>query len=116
MSGSQVTHVVSEDVSERAPLPMLGLGIEWEFARNFMLRARGQYLAISLKDTLDGNWAEGSAAVEWYPLESFRQLGIGAGYNYANIDVELEIGEVSLQEFQYKYKFQGPVVYAILSF
>ena len=113
--GSSIADV-SEDVSQEAPLPMLGLGIEWEFARNFMLRARGQYLAISLKDTLDGNWAEGSAAVEWYPLESFRQLGIGAGYNCANIDVQLEIGEVSLQDFQYKYKFRGPVVYAVLSF
>ena len=113
--GSNIADV-SEDVSEQAPLPMLGLGLEWEFARNFMLRARGQYLAISIQDTVDGNWGEGAVAVEWYPLESFRQLGIGAGYNYANIDVQLEIGEVSLQEFQYKYKFRGPVVYAVLSF
>jgi hypothetical protein len=107
---------VSADVSEQAPLPMLGLGIEWEFARNFMLRARGQYLAISIQDTVDGNWGEGAVAVEWYPLESFRQLGIGAGYNYANIDVQLQIGDIIQDEFQYKYKFRGPVVYAVLSF
>jgi hypothetical protein len=113
--GSSVADV-SEDVSEQAPLPMLGLGVEWEFARNFMLRARGQYLAISIQDTVDGNWGEGAVAVEWYPLESFRQLGIGAGYNYANIDVQLEIGDIIQDEFQYKYKFRGPVVYAVLSF
>ena len=107
---------VSADVSEQAPLPMLGLGLEWEFARNFMLRARGQYLAISVQDTVDGNWGEGAVAVEWYPLESFRQLGIGAGYNYANIDVQLQIGELLRKDFEYRYKFRGPVVYAVLSF
>ena len=107
---------VSTDVSEQAPLPMLGLGIEWEFARNFMLRARGQYLAISIQDTVDGHWGEGAVAVEWYPLESFRQLGIGAGYNYANIDVQLQIGDVLQRDFEYRYKFRGPVVYGVLSF
>jgi hypothetical protein len=110
------TDDVSADVSEQAPLPMLGLGLEWEFARNFMLRARGQYLAISIQDTVDGKWGEGAVAVEWYPLESFRQLGIGAGYNYADIDVQLQIGEVLQRDFEYKYKFRGPVVYAVLSF
>ena len=107
---------VSADVSEQAPLPMLGLGIEWEFARNFLLRARGQYLAISIQDTVDGNWGEGAVAAEWYPLESFRQLGIGAGYNYTNIDVQLQIGDVLQRDFEYRYKFRGPVVYAVLSF
>lgn len=110
------TASVSTDVSEQAPLPMLGLGVEWEFARNFMLRARGQYLAISIQDTVDGHWGEGAVAVEWYPLESFRQLGIGAGYNYANIDVQLQIGDILPKDFEYKYKFRGPVVYAVLSF
>ena len=110
------TSDVSADVSEQAPLPMLGVGVEWEFARNFMLRARGQYLAIALEDTIDGNWGEGAVTVEWYPLESFRQLGIGAGYNYADIDVQLLIGEMEQQESQHKYKSRGPVVYAVLSF
>lgn len=107
---------VGGDVSQSAPLPMLGVGLEWEFARNFMLRARGQYLAISIQDTVDGNWGEGSAAIEWYPLESFRQLGIGAGYNYANIDVQIRFGEAIQKDFQYEYKFRGPIVYAVLSF
>jgi hypothetical protein len=110
------TDDVSADVSQSAPLPMLGVGVEWEFARNFMLRARGQYLGISIQDTVDGNWGEFAAAVEWYPLESFRQLGIGAGYNYTNIDVGLQIGETIQKQFKYEYKFRGPVVYAVLSF
>ncbi len=107
---------VSADVSEQAPLPMLGLGVEWEFARGFMLRARGQYLAISVKDTIDGSWGEAMAAVEWYPFESARQIGIGAGYNYADIDVGIQFGEIIPRDFEYKYKFRGPVVYAVLSF
>jgi hypothetical protein len=107
---------VGGDVSEQAPLPMLGLGVEWEFARGFMLRARGQYLAISISDTIDGSWGEAAAAVEWYPFESARQFGIGAGYNYADIDVKIRFGEVLRRDFEYKYEFRGPVLYAVLSF
>jgi hypothetical protein len=107
---------VEGDVSEQAPLPMLGLGLEWEFARGFLLRARGQYLAISIQDTVDGKWGEALAAVEWYPFESLRQLGIGAGYNYADIDVQLEFGELIRRDFEYEYRFRGPILYAVLSF
>lgn len=106
---------VEGDVSKQAPLPMLGLGLEWEFARGFLLRARGQYLAISIQETVDGSWAEALAAVEWYPFESLRQLGIGAGYNYADIDVQLEFGELPRRDFEYEYRFRGPVLYAVLS-
>lgn len=113
--GSNVADVTA-DVSEQAPLPMLGAGLEWEFARGFLLRARGQYLAISIQDTVDGNWGEAAAAIEWYPFGSFRQLGLGAGYNYTNIDVELEFGEVIRRDFEYEYRFRGPVVYGVLSF
>lgn len=107
---------VSTDVSEQFPLPMLGAGLEWEFARGFVLRARGQYLGISIQDTLDGNWGEAAASIEWYPFEGFRRLGIGAGYNYTNIDVELEFGEILRRDFEYKYEFRGPVVYGVLTF
>ncbi len=107
---------VAGDVAERAPLPMLGFGVEWEFARGFMLRARGQYLALSISDTIDGSWGEAAAALEWYPFESARQLGFGAGYNYADIDVKLRFGEIIEKDFVYQYRFRGPVVYAVLSF
>lgn len=113
--GDSTSDVVA-DVSQSAPLPMLGVGVEWEFARNFMLRARGQYLAISIQDTVDGNWGEFAAAVEWHPFQGFRPLGFGAGYNYANIDVQLQIGDIVRTDFEYEYKFRGPHVYAVLSF
>ena len=107
---------VGGDVSQSAPLPMLGIGLEWEFARGFMLRAGGQYLAISIQDTVDGHWGEFSTTVEWYPLRDFRPLGIGAGYSYTNIDVQLQVDDLITKEFDYKYKFRGPIVYAVLSF
>ena len=40
----------------------------------------------------------------------------GAGYNYASIDVQLQIGDVLQRDFEYRYKFRGPVVYGVLSF
>lgn len=107
---------VSTDVSEQAPLPVLGLGLEWEFARGFLLRARAQYLAISIQNTVDGNWSEMAAAVEWYPFQNLRQLGFGAGYNLSDVDVQIEFGDVFRRDFEYEYRFRGPVVYAVLSF
>ena len=36
--------------------------------------------------------------------------------NYSDIDVKLEFGEILRRDFEYQYKFRGPVVYAVLSF
>jgi len=110
------TDNVAADTAQEAPLPMLGASLEWELAPRFILRARGLYLALSISDTLDGHWGEAAAAVEWYPFGGLRQLGIGAGYNYANVDVDLEFGDTLRKEFQYNYRFSGPVLYGVLSF
>ena len=37
-------------------------------------------MAGVVQETVDGSWSEALAAVEWYPFESLRQLGIGAGW------------------------------------
>ena len=105
---------VATDTAEQAPLPMLGAGVEWFFSERFVFRAKGQYLALSIGDTLDGNWGELKAALEWYPLE---KAGIGVAYNFADIDVELRnIGEVLKKDFQYQYRFNGPQIYAVFSY
>jgi hypothetical protein len=105
---------VTTDVSQTAPLPMLGAGVEWFFSRDFVFRASGQYLALSISDIFDGSWGELKAAVEWYPLQ---KAGIGVMYNFADIDLDLRnIGELLKKDFQYQYRFNGPQIYAVFSY
>lgn len=103
----------NEDVNRTAPLPMLGADVDWLVADRFMLRAGAQYFAISIDDSIDGSWLEARAALEW---SATRNLGIGAGYLLADIDVAAELSEAQIAEFEYRYKFNGPTVYAIVSF
>ncbi len=49
---------IETDVKEAAPLPMLGGGVEWYFARGWTLRAAAQYLGLGIEGTLDGKWGE----------------------------------------------------------
>lgn len=105
---------VATDTSEQAPLPMLGVGVEWYFREDFVFRASGQYLALNIGDTLDGSWGELKVAMEWYPLD---KAGLGLMYNFADVDVDLRnVGEILKKDLQYQYRFHGPLVYAVLTF
>jgi hypothetical protein len=105
---------VSEDAideSHNAPLPMGAIDFEWWPARRVKVGARAQYLAISIKETVDGDWGDFQGYVEWLPFERF---GFGAGYNYTKIDVAALVAEKT-KELEYKYEFHGPSVYAVVS-
>jgi len=106
---------VETDVEENAPLPMLGGGVEWTFAKGWTLRGEVQYLGLALEETLDGKWGELRAGIEWQPHPNF---GLGGGYNFADIDIKLQLeDDLGIQKrLEYRHKFQGPTLYALLTF
>lgn len=104
---------VATDTKKTAPLPMIGLDVEYQIAPRWMLRGHGQYFAISLDDTVDGKWWEARAAVEFVPLKNF---GLGLGYNFARVDLDIRLTEGRIAEFEYNYKINGPHLYLIASF
>ena len=92
----------AEDVSQSAPLPMIGADIRWNFADRWMFQASGQFLGISIDDTVDGSWREIRAAIE---------------YNLArNFGVAATLTEAALREFEYRYEFSGPQIYGFVNF
>lgn len=105
--------LASNDTRRTAPLPMLGLDVEYELARRWLLRGSGQYFAIALDQALDGKWWEARAAVEFVPLKNF---GLGLGYNFASIDLDIALDEGRIARFEYDYQFNGPHVYLVASF
>jgi len=104
---------VVTDTKRTAPLPMIGLDIEYEIAPRWVVKGFGQYFGISIDDTIDGSWWEARAAVEWIPLKNF---GLGAGYNFARVDLDIQLSEGLVSQFQYNYKINGPHLYAVASF
>jgi hypothetical protein len=101
------------DSNKTAPLPMIGLDVEYEIADRWIVKGMGQYFGLTLDDTLDGNWYEIRAAVEWVPLQNF---GVGVGYNFTKVDIAVALDEGRVAEFDYNYRINGPHVYAIAVF
>lgn len=104
---------IASDSKKTAPLPMLGLDVEYEIAKRWLIRGSGQYFAISIDDTIDGSWLEARAAIEFVPLKNF---GLGLGYNYADVDLDISLTEGRISEFEYTYQINGPHLYLIATF
>jgi hypothetical protein len=113
LAGGGVGVRVGEDVRKTAPLPMLGAGVDWNFSDRWMFRGNVQLLGISIDDTVDGSWIEARGAVEYSFADHF---GLGAGFVLADVDVDLQLTDAAIREFQYQYKFSGPTIYAFANF
>lgn len=102
-------------VTQSAPLPMVGLDVEWDFAQKFVFKGGFQYLGVKLGDTttFDGNWLELRARLEWMP---FRNLGLGVGYLQGDVSVDIGFGSGVLQDWSLNYDTGGMTVYALASF
>jgi hypothetical protein len=101
------------DTTQTAPLPMLGLDVEYEMAQKWILKGFVQYFGISIDDSIDGNWVEARAAVEYMPWQN---VGFGLGYNYARVNIAILLTEGAYSEFEYRYRLAGPHLYAVLAF
>ena len=104
---------ITADVAQTAPLPMVGLDVEWYPSDRFTVKAVGQYLSISLDDKFDGSWGELRIGGEWHATRNF---GLGAMYNLADIDLAIRLEDADVSEFDYRYKFDGPVLYVFAIF
>ncbi len=57
---------IAAGVSQTAPLPLVGIDIEWDFAKHFVFKGGGQLLKLKIGDTtkIDGKWSEYRARIE----------------------------------------------------
>ncbi|NKB87103.1 MAG: hypothetical protein GKS06_02635 [Acidobacteria bacterium] len=106
---------LGESVSESAPLPMAGIDIEWDFAPKLVFKGGFQVLGIKVGSdtTVDGNWGEYRARIEWMP---FRNFGLGAGYLHNTINADIVFGSGVIRDWSINYSTGGITFYGILSF
>lgn len=106
---------VNARTEDSVPLPLIGADIEWSFAEDFVVRTGVQLLGVKIGDqtTVDGEWIEFRGAVEWLPL---RNVGLGVGYLYNDVDLDIEFGGGALQQWVYNYNTGGLKVYAFAAF
>lgn len=80
------TRSAADSASLDAPLPVVGFRFLWNPAGKFWIDASAQYFSLSI-DEYDGRVTDFRLAALWQPR---RWLGVGAGYNSFNVDVDVE--------------------------
>jgi len=102
-------------ISQSAPLPMLGADVEWDVSDHLVFKGGFQLFGVTIGDDtrFDGSWAEVRARLEWMPL---RNVGVGVGYLYSRVDLDIEFAAGRIQNWKFKYNTGGVTAYALVSF
>ncbi len=94
----------SESKSALAPIPLIGFHAEWKFARQWYLKASGEYFKIGVEDK-EGSAKDFRLAVNWYP---FKHWGFGGGVNAVTLKYE----DNSEPAYKFEYGYDGFLFYA----
>lgn len=100
-NGTPVTGEVEEDVSVAAPVPQVGLQIDWALTKRLavLLYLRQIYVNI---DKIDGGIGETAARLQWWYA---RHAGLSVGLDKESIDLKsYETGDVRAR---FRYEVRG---------
>lgn len=75
---------ISESSTLLAPLPVLGLHVDWAITPSVFLRSNIDFFAVSV-DSTGGRLTDGLIALEY---NAFKHFGVGLGYNYVSMLVK----------------------------
>lgn len=107
--GGGGTVEIGGPASVDAPLPVIGARGMWRMGGDFYLDAQAQFFALSFDD-FDGSIINYRAAVTWQPK---KYLGIGAGYDSFQIDVDVEKDRFT---GSMDWTYSGPQVFFNIAF
>lgn len=108
--GLNLVDEVDEDFNDvTAPLPTLGGGFKYRFARNWEFQIRGEWLDIEI-DNVNGKLTAGQADLAWFPTRHF-----GAAIGYHIWDLGVKASQDSLTG-KVDYKYEGPKLTLALRF
>jgi hypothetical protein len=82
-----------------APIPTLGLHLEWTIAPRFFLRTTGEYFSARVSG-YDGELLDLMGGIDYYVTPS---VGLGVAYNFVNIDF---LGGDRV-EYRVRYEYDG---------
>ena len=84
LSAADIANREGGDVT--APLPVVGVRGEYQFAEKWSFRASGEFFSLEYQD-FDGSLTDFYAGVDY---QLFEHVGIGLGLNSVRIDMEVE--------------------------
>jgi hypothetical protein len=111
-NGDPVTdEVFRKAESTGAPVPMVGLNLDWALTRRLVLRTYTRFFKLNL-DKFNGGLGEAGIRLNWYFVKNF---GLGLSYDRTDLDVkELKIGEGNV--LKAGYTVNGIGLFANLAF
>jgi len=107
--GPVSTYGVDESIA--APVPLIGLNLDWALAKGLVLRSYNRVFRIAVSD-IDGGMYQNGLHLNWYFIKN---LGIGLGFDRT----ELKINEYTTSEGdvgKFDYVVSGIGLYATLAF
>jgi hypothetical protein len=103
--GGGGTYSAEGSASTNAPLPVLGLGVNWRMASQVYLLAHAQYFQVEYGD-IDGSLMDLQAGVLW---QFSKRVGAGAAYNRFSLDVGASDDDSFRGELEWTYA--GPQLF-----
>jgi len=102
-------HTEADSVSVTAPLPVIGLGLSYNFTPKLKLNYTVDYFFLTIQD-LKGNMVDSLLSLDY---KFNRYVGIGAGYSVTNMHFKTDTDDVN---FKVDHKISGTLVYLIFSY
>ena len=106
-----VTDYVDQRQSIGAPVPMLGLNMDWALTRRLILRTYSRFFRINVS-SVNGGLFETGIRLNWYFAKHF---GLGLGYDRTDLKIDeatLSNGDIG----QFDYQISGAGLYINLAF
>lgn len=109
-NGGPVTSVDNEG-SATAPVPMLGLNLDWALTRRLVVRMYSRFFRLNISE-FNGGLFENGVRLNWYFVKHF---GLGVGLDKSNLKInELKVGQGNVLKAE--YSITGLGIYATLAF
>jgi hypothetical protein len=110
-SGPPVAGTYTVDESIGAPVPLIGLNLDWALAKGLVVRWYSRFFRLKVGD-IDGGMYESGVHLNWYFIKNF---GLGLGYDRIEVKInEYTTDEGDIGKFNYSVNSLG--LYATLAF
>jgi hypothetical protein len=96
---------ISDEVDIASPVPEIGMGVDWFPGKHFIVRAGFQYFQADIGE-IDGNIADLTARVEYYP---WKHVGFALGARGTHYEVNFD-DEDGGHSGDFEYSDNGPTL------
>jgi hypothetical protein len=104
VGGVETTGSFNKEGSVGAPVPMVGMNLDWALARRLVLRTYSRFFRINVS-AFNGGLYESGIRLNWYFAKHF---GLGLGYDRTDLKInELKVGDGNIVKANYSFSGFG---------